>query len=53
MANSFLRNWNLYTIGLATNQKPEDKDYVMTWYNKTKEMGLKVPGDIPFIFGEK
>jgi hypothetical protein len=53
MAKSFLRNWNLYTIGLATNQKPEDKDYVMTWYNKTKEMGLKVPGDIPFIFGEK
>jgi len=53
MAKSFLRNWNLYTIGLATNQKPEEKEYVMTWYNKTKEMGLKVPGDIPFIFGEK
>lgn len=53
MAKSFLRNWNLYTIGLATNQKPEDKNYVMSWYNKTKEMGLKVPGDIPFIFGEK
>jgi hypothetical protein len=53
MAKSFLRNWNLYTIRLATNQKPEDKDYVTTWYNKTKEMGLKVPGDISFIFGEK
>lgn len=53
MAKSFLRNWNLYTIRLATSQKPEDKDYVMTWYNKTKEMGLKVPGDIPFIFGVK
>jgi len=53
MAKSFLRNWNLYTIRLATNKKPEDKDYVMMWYNKTKEMGLKVPEDIPFIFGEK
>jgi hypothetical protein len=53
MAKSFLRNWNLYTIGLATNQKPEDKDYVMTWYNRTKEMGLNVPEDIPFIFREK
>lgn len=53
MAKSFLNNWNLYTIRLAINQKPEDKDYVLTWYNKIKEMGLEVPGNIPFIFGEK
>ena len=53
MARVFLESWNNYTIRLATNQSPEDKDYVLSWYKKTNEMGIKVPGNIPFIFGEK
>lgn len=53
MARVFLESWNNYTIRLATNQNPEDKDYVLSWYKKTIEMGIKVPGNIPFIFGEK
>jgi len=53
MARVFLESWNNYTISLATNQSPEDKDYVLSWYKKTNEMGIKVPGNIPFIFGEK
>jgi len=53
MAIVFLESWNNYTIRLATNQSTEDKDYVLSWYKKTKEMGIKVPGNIPFIFGEK
>lgn len=53
MARVFLESWNNYTIRLATNQSPDDKDYVLSWYKKTKEMGIEVPGNIPFIFGEK
>lgn len=53
MARVFLESWNNYTIRLATNQSPEDKDYVLSWYKKTNEKGIKVPGNIPFIFGEK
>lgn len=53
MARVFLESWINYTISLATKQKQEDKDYVLNWYNKTKEMGIKVPENIPFIFGEK
>lgn len=53
MARVFLESWNNYTIRLATNQSTEDKDYVLIWYKKTKEIGIKVPGNIPFIFGEK
>ena len=53
MARVFLESWNNYTIRLATNQSPEDKHYVLSWYKKTNEMGIKVPGNIPFIFGEK
>jgi len=53
MARVFLESWNSYTIRLATIQSPEDKDYVLSWYRKTNEMGIEVPGNIPFIFGEK
>ena len=53
MARVFLESWNNYTISLATRQRQEDKDYVLDWYKKTKEMGIKVPGNIPFIFGDK
>jgi HEAT repeat protein len=53
MARVFLESWNNYTISLATRQSQEDKDYVLDWYKKTKEMGIQVPGNIPFIFGEK
>ncbi|MCF8371764.1 MAG: hypothetical protein K9H64_09075 [Bacteroidales bacterium] len=53
MARVFLESWNNYTISLATGQSQEDKDYVLNWYKKTKEMGIQVPGNIPFIFGEK
>lgn len=53
MAVSYLDNWRFYTMRLATSQKPADKDYVMGWYKKAKEMGLTVQEDIPFIFGEK
>ncbi|TAJ12630.1 hypothetical protein DMA11_12095 [Marinilabiliaceae bacterium JC017] len=53
MASVFLESWNNYTIRLATKQNPEEKDYVLSWYKKTNEMGIQVPGNIPFIFGEK
>lgn len=53
MARVFLESWNNYTISLATRQSKEDKAYVLDWYKKTKEMGIQVPGNIPFIFGEK
>jgi hypothetical protein len=53
VARSFLRNWEHYTISLATDPKPADKDYVMKWYAKTIEKGVEVPGEIPFIFGER
>lgn len=53
MARVFLESWNNYTIRLATRQSHEDKDYVLSWYKKTNEMGIQVPGNIPFIFGEK
>ena len=53
MARGFLESWNNYTIRLATRQSQEDKDYVLDWYKKTKEMGIQVAGNIPFIFGEK
>ncbi len=53
MARTFLEQWNLYTISLATNQKPEDKDYVLTWYYRAEEMRLQPPSNIPFIFGER
>lgn len=53
MARVFLESWNNYTISLATMQSKEDKDYVLDWYKKTKEKGIQVPGNIPFIFGEK
>ena len=49
----FLEPWNKYTIRLATRQSQEDKDYVLSWYKKTNELGIKVPENIPFIFGEK
>jgi len=49
----FLESWNNYTIRLATRQSQEDKDYVLSWYKRTNKMGIKVPGNIPFIFGEK
>ncbi len=52
MARVFLESWNNYTIRLATRQSQEDKAYVLSWYKKTNEMGIKVPGNIPFIFGE-
>jgi HEAT repeat protein len=53
MATVFLESWNNYTIRLATKQSPEDKDYVLGWYKKTNEMGIGLPINIPFIFGEK
>lgn len=53
MARVFLESWNNYTIRLATSQSQEDKDYVLSWYKKINEMGIQVPGNIPFIFGEK
>jgi hypothetical protein len=53
LAKVFLESWNNYTIRLATKQSPEDKDYVLSWYKKTNEMGIQVPKNIPFIFGEK
>lgn len=53
MAYAFLENWHFHTMRLATSQKAADKDYVMIWYKKAKEIGLTVQEDIPFIFGEK
>jgi hypothetical protein len=53
LAKKFIEQWNFYTIGLATKQKTADKEYVLMWYNKAKGMGLHVPDNIPFIFGEK
>ena len=52
-ARVFLESWNNYTIRLATRQSQEDKDYVLSWYKKINELGIKVPENIPFIFGEK
>jgi HEAT repeat protein len=48
-----LEAWNKYTIRLGTRQTQEDKDYVFTWYKTVQNLGLQVPDDIPFIFGEK
>ncbi len=53
MARVFLDSWNHYTVRLATEQSSKDKDYVLGWYERTKELGLKVPENIPFIFGVK
>lgn len=53
MARVFLESWNNYTIRLATRQSQEDKEYVLSWYKKTNEMGIQIPENIPFIFGEK
>ncbi|MPQ46940.1 hypothetical protein GCQ56_07915 [Marinifilum sp. N1E240] len=52
MAKVFLESWNNYTIRLATIQSEEDKNYVLSWYETTRKMGIEVPGNIPFIFGE-
>lgn len=48
-----LEAWDRYTIRLGTKQTKDDKDYVLTWYENVQNMGLQVPTDIPFIFGEK
>lgn len=53
MARVFLESWNNYTVRLATRQRQEDKDYVLSWYKKTNKMGIQVPENIPFIFGER
>jgi HEAT repeat protein len=53
LARIFLESWDKYTIRLATSQSHEDKDYVLNWYEKIKRLGIDVPENIPFIFGEK
>lgn len=52
-AKYFLEAWDRYTIRLGTRQTIEDKEYVLKWFYKAKELGLKVPENIPFIFGER
>jgi transposase len=51
LARVFLDSWYRYTIRLATRQSQEDKEYVLKWYDKAKESGIKVLPEIPFIFG--
>ncbi|MGB0868898.1 MAG: HEAT repeat domain-containing protein [Flavobacteriales bacterium] len=53
MANVFLNSWLHYTVNLGISQNEEDRTYVLTWYKKAKEKEVKVPENIPFIFGEK
>lgn len=53
MARVFLESWNNYTIGLATKQNTEDKNYVLGWYKKANDMNIQVPKNIPFIFRDK
>lgn len=53
MANVFLTSWLQYTVNLGISQNEEDRTYVLTWYRQAKEMEVKVPENIPFIFGEK
>lgn len=53
MARVFLESWNRYTIRLATNQRQEEKDYVLGWYKKVKGLGIEVSDNIPFVFREK
>ena len=51
-AKLYLALWTTYSVRLGTTQSQEDKEYVLTWYKKAEEMGMTVPGNIPFIFGE-
>jgi len=53
IARVFLDSWRGYTIRLGTRPTNEDKEYVLYWYNKANMLGIRVPSDIPFIFGEK
>ena len=49
----FLEAWDKYTMRLGTRQTKEDKEYVLKWFYKAKDLGLKIPENIPFIFGER
>lgn len=53
IAYNYLGKWDKYTSQLATEQNPEDKEYVLKWYTRAKEMDLNVPDIIPFIFRDR
>jgi hypothetical protein len=53
IAYNYLRKWDRYTSQLATEQNLEDKEYVLKWYTRAKEMDLDVPDTIPFIFRDR
>ncbi len=53
MGRIFLESWENYSIRLATKQNQEDKDYVLHWYKRTNNMGIKVSENILHIFRNK